>query len=218
MAEQEQPPTAGPNHESVATQAAWQELTAESLHSVRESASKWRDGLAALITLVTAGLVVSGPDKAGDLPPDWRWGVAGGLVLGMLLVLGGLLLMLAVAAGSPRALTLADFQKLSGDRVAVDALQATASAKRLRLARWLAVPGIILVLLAIGAWLVSPTKAASSVQVTTADAIYCGELSSGDGGVLRMDLEGESQTTAVKYAEVHNIAIVASCTAPRSPR
>ena len=150
MDDQEQPPAGSPDFESVTKQAAWQKFTAESLSSVRESASKWRDGLAALITLVTAGLVISGPDNAGDLPTNWQWTVAGGLVSGMLLVLTGLMLILTVAAGTPKPLTFQEFQELSGDLVAVNALQATAGAKRLRVARWLALPGIILVLLAIG--------------------------------------------------------------------
>lgn len=217
MDEPEQPP-AGPTPESVETQAGWQKLTAESLPSVRESAGKWRDGLAALITLVTAGLVVSDPDKLGALPASLRWWVAGGLVGGMLLVLAGLLLSLAVAAGAPKSLTLADFQKLGGDQVAVDALQAAAGAKRLKRAYRLAVPGLILVLLAVGAWLVSPSNTAALLQVTTAATIYCGELTSGDGAAITMALSGESRSTIIKYVDVVNIAIVESCMAPRIPR
>ena len=74
--------------------------------------------------------MVSGPDKASDLPTGWQWGIAVGLVGGMLLVLIGLLLILAVAAGTPRTLTLKDFQDLGGDRLARDTLQATAGAQR----------------------------------------------------------------------------------------
>lgn len=218
MTEQEQPPAVGPTPDSAAIQAGWQKLTADSLPTVRESAGKWRDGLAALITLVTAGLVVSGPEKASDMPTGWQWGVAAGLVVGMLLVLTGLLLILGVAAGTPKTITVKDFQELGGDRVAIDALQATAGAQRLKIARRLAVPGIVLVLLAVGAWLVSPTKPASSLQVTTVDVIYCGQLSSGDGGVLTLQLKGESQPTNVRYADVQNVAIVDSCPAPRTPR
>lgn len=217
MTEPEKPPP-GPTPESAASQVEWQKLTADSLTSVRESAGKWRDGLAAQITLVTAGLVVSGPDKIGDLPTSWQWGIASGLVLGMLLVLTGLLLTVAVAAGTPKALTFEDFKKLGGDRVAANALQATVGAERLKLARRLAVPGIVLVLLSIGAWLVSPTKPASSLRVTTADTIYCGELSSGDGGMLTLKLNGESQPTSITYKDVVNAAIVESCPAPRTPR
>lgn len=56
--------------------------------------------------------MVSGPDKADDLKTGWQWGIALGLVGGMLLVLSGLLVILAVAAGTPKTLTLADFEKL----------------------------------------------------------------------------------------------------------
>lgn len=57
-----------------------------------------------------------------------------------------------------------------------------------------------------------------ALQVTTADTIYCGELTRGDDGILTVKLEGESQPKIMKYDDVQNVAIVESCTAPRAPR
>ena len=125
MTEQEHAPTSGPTPASTAMQAEWERLTAQNLPTVRESAGKWRDGLAALITLITAGLVVSGPENAGDLPTSWQWAVGLGLVGGMLAVLIGLLLALAAAAGVPTTMTFAEFVHRGGSRVVLEAAQAT---------------------------------------------------------------------------------------------
>lgn len=218
MAEQDQPPIAGPSRESIAAQDAWAQLVAASLTSVRESAAKWRDGLAAMMTLVTAGLVVSGPGKLGDVPLGWQWTVAVGLVLGMFLVLAGLLITITVAAGQPKALTFNDFQAHGGNSAALEVREATAGARRLVIARLIAVPGVVLVVLAIGAWLVSPTKAAATLQVTTVDTIYCGELSSGAGGVLKLSLKGELQPATITFADVQDLVVVEECAAPRLVR
>ena len=82
----------------------------------------------------------------------------------------------------------------------------------------MAVPGIFLVLLAIGAWLVSPSNPPFSLEVTTADVTYCGELSSGDRSLLILQLKGESEPVRITYADVRNVAVVDSCSAPRRPQ
>lgn len=52
---EEQPPGDRPHPPaSVGARQPWNEMAAESLPAVQASAGKWRDGLAALITLVTA--------------------------------------------------------------------------------------------------------------------------------------------------------------------
>lgn len=217
-ADVEVPPDSGPTPDSLAAQHDWLVLSAASLPQLRASAEKWRDGLAALITLVTAGLVVSGPEKAGDMPAAWQWAVAVGLVGGMLAVLIGLLLSLGVAAGRPEKLTHETFVELGGSKVVIDALEATAGADRLKLARRWAIPGIVAVLLAVGAWLVSPSQPASSLQVTTSREVLCGALKSGDSGSVALELDGESKNAVIRYADVVNIRVVTSCDAARVPR
>jgi hypothetical protein len=214
----EQPPDSGPTPATIAAQREWLVIAAASLPQVRASAAKWRDGLAALITLVTAGLVVSGPERAGDMPMAWQWGVAAGLVLGMLAVLVGLLTALTVAAGIPEQLTYEQFLQLGGTKAIFDSVEAAAGASRLRIARWWAVPGIVGILLAVGAWLVSPVESASPVQVTTATEVLCGELKSGDQGLVQLKLAGESAPAVIRYGDVVNLDVADKCEAARRPR
>lgn len=213
----EQPPADGPTAASVAIQSQWLELGGQSLTAVRDAAGRWRDGLVALITLVTAGLVISGPEKASDMPPVWQWGVAITLVAGMLAVVISLLVSLDVAAGTPKVITLEEFRR-NGGKALLDLEQAQTGARRLKTARRIAIPGIIAVLLAIGAWLVSPSQAESSLKVTIKTEILCGELKSGDKGKLILALDGESDPVTVAYADVDNMTIVEKCEAARVRR
>jgi hypothetical protein len=48
------------------------ELVAESVTQVRDSAEKCRTRMAALVTLVTTALLLKGLEKAADLPTNWR--------------------------------------------------------------------------------------------------------------------------------------------------
>lgn len=213
----EQPPAQGPTRESLTMQSQWLELAGQSLTSVRDAAGRWRDGLVALITLVTAGLVISGPDKAGDMPTIWQWGVAIALIGGMAAVVVGLVLSLEVSVGTPTVITLEKFRELGG-KALLDLEAAKSGAQRLKTARRFAIPGIIAVLLAIGAWLVSPTQVGSSLQVTTESEILCGELTGGDQGKITLSLAGESAPATVVYADVDNIRIVEKCDAARVRR
>lgn len=214
----ERPPAQGPSRDSVTAQSEWRELAAQSLTVVRDAAGRWRDGLVALITLVTAGLVVSGPDKAGDMPTIWQWGVAITLIGGMVAVVIGLLLTLEVAAGTPKVITLEEFRQ-QGGKGQLDLERAQSGAQRLRTARRVAIPGIIAVLLAIGAWLVSPTQAeSSSLEVTTKTEILCGELTGGDQGKITLTLAGESAPATIPYTDVDNLHVVEKCDTARARR
>lgn len=212
MSDAETPPSSGPTPRSIAAQGEWGSLVDQSLPAVRASAGKWRDGLAALITLVTAGLVVSGPDKASDMTGPWRWAVAAGIVGGMLAVLVGLLNALVVAAGKPRRLTFEQFLASGGSARSIEADEAIDGARRLRNARRWAVPGIVAVLLAIGAWIVSPTSTPKpGLQVTTSTEVVCGALTSADHSTLVLQLKGESLPVSIRFTDVVNASVVTTC-------
>jgi len=73
---------------------------------VRASAEKWRTGLAALVALVTGGLLIKGPESAAELTTTWRLlltVLAGG---GIALAIYGLWRALKAAAGVPQLIQL----------------------------------------------------------------------------------------------------------------
>lgn len=160
-------------------EAEWQKLSAISLPQMRASASRWRDGLAALVTIVTTGLVISGPESVGRLPGAWRWWVAGLLVGGLLVAVAGLLFALMAAAGRPRILTREEFGRTWKTVAALEAHDAKAARTDLRWARWLAAAGILGIVAGTGLWVLSPTAAsepAAQLEVTTATETLCGVL------------------------------------------
>lgn len=219
MSDLEQPPASGPTPESVRMQEEWRLSQAGALPLVRASAEKWRSGLLGLITLITAGLVVAGPEKAMDMAVGWRWIVVAGLFIGMLLVLVGLLRALRAAAGSPAPVTFEEFIAMGGDRDLIDAAEARRATLQLASSRRWAVSGIVVFLVSLGAWMISPTSSeASFIEVTTADEVLCGELKSGDRGKVWLTLEGESHVVAVELTRVKNLRVRSTCENSRASR
>lgn len=218
MGDDEKPPASGPTGQSVAAQAEWRQLTSQSLKDVRASAGKWRDGLAALITLLTAGLVVSGPNQAQTMPTGWRSAVALLLIGGMLAVLVGLLKALAVAAGKPRRLTYEAFVAQGGSADAIEIAEALEGGKELRIARFWAVPGIVAVLAALGLWIVSPGQDQPKLQVTTRNEVLCGTLIGARSGMLVLELDGEKVPVSIPPARVLGASVVNKCDAARTLR
>lgn len=218
MSEIPGPPASGPSPSSVAAQDEWRAVVAESLPTVRESAGRWRDGLAALVSLLTAGLVVSGPESLGDLAVPWRYCVAGGMVVGIGAVLVGLVLALGVASGDPRHLAFESFIATGGGRAALQMGQAVAGARRLGHSKAIAVPGIFLVLASLGLWLVAPQKPSeSALKITTDGVTVCGTLISADHAAFVLRVEGERDALTIPFSAVTNVAVVAGCDAVREP-
>ena len=215
----EQPPASGPDAGSCARQDEWRALQVDSLKTIRASAEKWRDGLGALVAIVTGGLVISGPDKASDLDRPWQLGVAGGLTLGVLAVVIGLLNTLGVAAGKTTTITWPEFLKAGGTRADLEANAAISEAGTLRVARRFAASGIVLILAAVGAWLIAPAPSDTpQIQITTRTEILCGKLVSGDDGQFVLDLKGEKNKVTLKFADVVNVAPTTTCEQARISR
>src|SRR5690349_13069381 len=70
-------PPAAPTQASIADADHWNQVVDRAIEEVRTSAGKWRDGLAAVVAVVTGALVVGGPTALKDLAPAFRWLVGG---------------------------------------------------------------------------------------------------------------------------------------------
>ncbi|MGG5259079.1 hypothetical protein [Phycicoccus avicenniae] len=212
-------PSGPPTQASSSVQTQWQQLTVQSLPRVRESATKWRDGLAALVTLITAGLVVSGPEKVSDVDEAWRPWLTGTLIGGLVATTVGLLFALRAVAGQPKALTFEEFADKWGSQNALAAADAERARRDLRWAARFAVPGLFALIAGVGLWLLSPTgSATSAVEVTSSTERLCGELKSADDQQVRLTVDGESKVTEVKFADVQNMRLVKECDTGRQTR
>src|SRR5262249_53569340 len=95
-------PTRAPTAADIEDRDRFRKLAAGSLADVRAAAEKWRAGLAALVALVTGGLLIRGPEAASDLTTKWRiilTILAGG---GIAVAIYGLWRALKAAAGLPQ--------------------------------------------------------------------------------------------------------------------
>jgi hypothetical protein len=179
-------------------------------------ATAWRNGLAALITLVTAGIIITGRTATITLPVPWRIAVTAAIGSGLALAVAGLWLALAAEAGVRiRLQTLDDIRAQYASVQAYFVGQADTAGRRLQTAK--TVVGIALGLLFTGVLLTwwAPAATASPpayLKVTTIDGTtVCGALKSADGGISRLSGAGAHQFAAIPLTTVTHMAIVASC-------
>lgn len=123
-------------------------------------------------------------------------------------------LALRAAAGSPGRVNYSQVVAAYG---AVRQFEIAAAGKASETLRWakLAV-GLALVLLGAAAiaWWWAPEKPAdppAMVTVTTSDGPKCGALLTGDNQQIRIQITGETNPTAIPFADVLDVEVVTSC-------
>ena len=193
----------------------FRKLSSGSLADVRAAAEKWRTGLAALITLITGGLLIKGPESAADLTTHWRVLItilAGG---GIAVAIFGLWQALKASAGLPKMQKLDSIVAERGSVLAWEIHQADNAAGQLRFARGALMVSLPLLGAALIFWWWAPKKPSSppaSVEVSRMDGDpVCGTLKSGDNGHLVVQVAGDENPTTIPYAAVKNVGLKASC-------
>jgi hypothetical protein len=174
-----------------------------------------------LVTLVTAGLVVSGPANLGSIALEWRVSTLVLIIGGLLATVVGLIFALQASAGRPRDLTFEQFAAKFGTRSVLHAVDVAFASKDLRKAQRLAIPGLFAIILGTGVWLASPDPAKTPpafAEVTTQSERICGTLTSGDGGEIVLAVNGEKDAVHIAYAQIENMQVVSECATGRSSR
>jgi hypothetical protein len=204
-------PDTAPDVASIADRERWDQLVATSLANTQAAAEKWRTGLAAFVTIITAGLLVKGPEAARDLPSCWLLALTLLASLGLLCTIIGLWLALSAAAGTPARLNFHRIVDTYGGVRQFEVASAEAASNALRWAR--VVVGLALLLLgaAVVVWWWAPVAPTSVVKVTSGDMTICGELKSADDQELVIQVGGESDRTTIPFADVSNLRIVTEC-------
>lgn len=188
------------------------ELVEQSLPLVQESAQKWRDGLAALLGLVTAGLFLKGPEQASDIAIPWRAGLTAGVGLGLATALLALWLALRAAAGVPGRATLRDFRRQASAGVGGTLPAALGAVRSLTWARRLAAAALVLLAGSSIAWWWAPKDdEAPKLTVVVNGRALCGTLQSEGAGHIVLKTEGKPPLVEVPTSSLDTLAITESC-------
>jgi hypothetical protein len=193
-------------------------LAAESVQHVRESAERWRTGMAALVTLVTTALLLKGPEKAADFPVRWRLAMTILLGLGLALSIAALWRALQAAAGEPDPVRDHAIRSHSGSIRAFEAAQAQRAAVQLKHARRLLVPALSLLIAGMLTWWWAPpvsVKPLISVEYRSPGAsstkTACGELASADAQTAVVKQPGTSRPTKIPFVQIENMRVPTTC-------
>ncbi|MEU6224520.1 hypothetical protein [Streptomyces sp. NPDC047042] len=210
-------PDRPPTPSDLTERAEFERLIDDSLPRVQDSAEKWRNGLAAFITLVTTGFVIKGRDVVGDMPVGWGIAITTLVALGLAASVIGLWQALAAQAGGRwLTLTLADVHERYGSVRALRVAAARRAGARLDVARAAVAVGLVCLLAGVGLtwWAPAPTPAASPpsyLKVEHGSTTTCGVLRSADGGMLRLTVTGRHIAAVIPMAQVSNLSVVAAC-------
>lgn len=210
-------PDRPPTPFDLAERAEFERLIDDSLPRVQDSAEKWRNGLAAFITLVTTGFVIKGRDVVGDMPVGWRIAVTTLVALGLAASVIGLWQALAAQAGGRSlTLTLADIHERYGSVRALRVAAARNAGARLDIARAAVAAGLLCLLAGVGLTWWAPAPAAANsppayLRVEHDSTATCGVLRSADGGALRLTVAGAHIAVVIPMGRVSNLSVVAAC-------
>lgn len=190
----------------------WPAYQAKGLDDVKASAGKWRDGLGALVTVVTGALVISGPDAIAKIDTPWRYVITALIFGGYALTGVGLWLALRASAGNPTAFKLDDLQSEQISIREREVARAVADAKRIRNARQIVIWAMVLLWLGTLGWWIAPPESSdkasfdNEIRIVLKDKTdLCGTLLDVDGDDLMIEVAGSSTPQLVSG---HDIQLV----------
>lgn len=204
-------PERTPSAATVADRDRWQQMADDGLAVAQASAEKWRAGLAAFVSLVTAGLLIKGPEAARDISRDYRLAITILGVGGLLLAVYGLWSALRAAAGNPSLLRYEQVISTHGSIRQYELFTAGKIGDRLRTARRCVAISLALLGATVIVWWWAPVEALDNVAVVHGDETTCGQLVSADNGKFVVQVAGASNLIKVRFTDVENVTLKADC-------
>lgn len=95
-------------------EAAWQVLVTGQLDRVRKSAENWRNGLAAVASLITASWVIKGPSDIQGLDRPFAYAAGALFLAGLALACYGMWMCIVAANGTLSVITREQVHRLGG--------------------------------------------------------------------------------------------------------
>ena len=210
MPVQLKPPIGLPTASSTAEEESWSSLVATQLADVRKTAENWRNGLVAMIGLITAVSVIKGPNQVSGLD---RWpAYAVGLLLFLALACAtfGAWTSLTAAYGKPSVITREAFLGLGGIN-GYRLKLARNGVSRLHLAQAATLATLLLLAAAIGLTWYGPRSASVILDVERKSLPnLCGKLVSSKDGYIDIK-PSASEAIRVYMPDIVTVRAVKEC-------
>lgn len=193
-----------------AEEEAWSSLVATQLTDVRKIAENWRNGLVAIIALITAFSVIKGPDDVSGLDRQAAYAVGLLLLLALACAAFGAWNSLTAAYGMPSVITREGFRSLGGiNGYRLDL--AGKSASKLRLAKGATIVTLILLAAAVGLTWYGPRSTSVILNVERKSLPnVCGKLVSSGNGY--MDIKpSSSEAVRVSMTDLVKVSAAEEC-------
>jgi hypothetical protein len=184
-----------------------QRLLDAELPRVREAATAWRNGLGGLLAALVGFGLIKGQSDVSQLAPSW--GARAGILLLAALIagVGGALLLIRAANGSPSAARVSQLLP----RGAADHLEAVTAGNALRWGILLTLSCASLLVAAVGVTWYGPARSGPMLQVTTSTGSVCGTPTGISHSILT--LASAVGDVTIDLANVSAIQSVPQCSA-----
>lgn len=174
------------------------------LAAVRATARQWRNGLAGLTALLSAGTLLASPTLASHLDPGPQLAVGLVAVAGLLTLLYGTWRAMDAAFGVPPK-----EQYITGEWLQNwEREQADQAVKALTVARWAFLAGVLLTIAAATiAYGFASSSTGTLARVQTSTGIWCGQLGSAGRSISITGADGTVHLidpTAIRAMKVEN--------------
>ena len=204
------PPTGLPTPAAFAEEDAWSSLVATQLTDMRKTAENWRNGLVAMIGLITAFSVIKGPDQVNGLDQWAAYAVGLFLFLALACAAFGAWMSLAAAYGTPSVITREAVRKFGG--ITGYKLElARKAVSKLRLAQAATLATLLLLAVAVGLTWYGPRSTSVILEVERKSLPnVCGKLVSSEDGY--MDIKpSASEAIRVSMMDIVKVRVVEEC-------
>ena len=184
---------------------------AEQLSTTQSIAENWKNGLAGLVGLISAILVLKGPTAVEKIARDYAYVIAAALAASLVTSVIATWYSLRASYGVPKVVKGADIRAAGGLDV-YRAERARVAVRDLNLARWLAIAGAVLLASATGAlWFApAPDAPSSYLEVRLADGQrLCGRPTAAPAGMVAL-VDRSKVTQIVAPADIRALTMHAA--------